>query len=318
MLSPLPDPPEELPPLLDTASAGPDDDVLHEYIDLFYRKYDSNINALILYGSYLSPALRKPTSFPDFILIGRDKRSVNLTFGQRCLYSFLPPHALSETISKRAGGPSRCKYYILTRDDFERATSTSPPDLAIAGRLGKRVAILRADAAYRSNLVQAWARSMALNGILALSDLPEIFDLDVFILGALRASYRAEFRMVEKGKIEGLLAAERDFYARAYGTILRHLERCGWVAGVGSSYRVAADPTDLHSLADPLIARSRRNGKWRLVKYILLFKNWTEYLVDKIERSQGERIHLTPLERRLPLIFAWRHFFRLLREDRLR
>ena len=46
---------------------------------------------------------------------------------------------------------------------------------------------------------------------------------------------------------------------------------------------------------------------------MLTFENWLPYLVRKVERRTGMRVELTPLERRLPLIFLWPRLFRVLR-----
>jgi len=37
-----------------------------------------------------------------------------------------------------------------------------------------------------------------------------------------------------------------------------------------------------------------------------------------VERAKGIKIELTPLEKRLPLVFGWRHFFKLMKDGHLR
>ena len=40
-------------------------------------------------------------------------------------------------------------------------------------------------------------------------------------------------------------------------------------------------------------------------KHMVTFANWLPYIVRKVERHTGRTIELTPLERKLPLIFLW-------------
>jgi hypothetical protein len=51
----------------------------------------------------------------------------------------------------------------------------------------------------------------------------------------------------------------------------------------------------------------------RWFKYMATLEGWTDLLLDKVERTQGLRVELTPLQRKYPYIFGWPHFFRLLR-----
>ena len=67
-----------------------------------------------------------------------------------------------------------------------------------------------------------------------------------------------------------------------------------------------------------LIQRSRRRGIARWPKGILLTDNWVDILLDKVERTHGHRIELTPTERRFVLILGLNYFFRLLREGKIK
>ena len=43
----------------------------------------------------------------------------------------------------------------------------------------------------------------------------------------------------------------------------------------------------------------------RWFKHMVTFANWLPYIVRKVERHTGRRIHLTLVERKLPIIFLW-------------
>jgi len=45
---------------------------------------------------------------------------------------------------------------------------------------------------------------------------------------------------------------------------------------------------------------------------MVTFANWLPYVVLKVERHSGERIELSRLERRLPLIFLWPRVIKVL------
>jgi len=51
------------------------------------------------------------------------------------------------------------------------------------------------------------------------------------------------------------------------------------------------------------VSKIRNTLRWP--KYALLYDGWLDYVLLKIERRSGERITLTPLERRWPLVFLW-------------
>ncbi|MBI2059765.1 MAG: hypothetical protein HYT87_08345 [Nitrospirae bacterium] len=319
MIPTLPTPASELTDLLNSTFTQVPDEWKQRFVGYFHGLYGEGLLAVVLYGSYLSPSLRKPTSFPDFIVVAKERTNANRTWGQRILYPFLPPNALSGSIPTTSGTPLPCKYYVLAADDFEKATDYDTRDLAIAGRLSKRIAVIHASGvAALAHVTQACARSMVLNAALALPSFDGPFELDEFSAATLNVSYRAEFRMTEAGKVKAIFNAEAEFYRQAYAVVLEELRDAGLVKSDGRRWQPTPQVESFRILAEELIRRSRRNGKWRLVKYILLFRGWTRYLVDKIERSQGERIELTALQKRFPLIFAWGHFFRLLRQGRLR
>jgi hypothetical protein len=72
----------------------------------------------------------------------------------------------------------------------------------------------------------------------------------------------------------------------------------------------------VYEFARPAARALRRRWRWyfvkskarstmRWLKHMATFANWLPYLVRKVERHRGERIELTRLEKRLPLIFLW-------------
>jgi hypothetical protein len=59
--------------------------------------------------------------------------------------------------------------------------------------------------------------------------------------------------------------------------------------------------------------RSKRRATLRWLKYIALYDDWLEYILQKVARRSGQTVELTPRERRWPLIFLWPKAIRFLR-----
>jgi len=68
---------------------------------------------------------------------------------------------------------------------------------------------------------------------------------------------------------------------------------------------------------DAFIRRSRRLAKARWPKQMLTVDNWLELILAKYERTHGEKIELTPLQRKYPLIFAWGQFFKAIKRGKV-
>jgi len=51
--------------------------------------------------------------------------------------------------------------------------------------------------------------------------------------------------------------------------------------------------------------RSEVRATSRWFKYIALYDDWLEYILQKIARRSGISVELTERERRWPLIFLW-------------
>jgi hypothetical protein len=59
--------------------------------------------------------------------------------------------------------------------------------------------------------------------------------------------------------------------------------------------------------------RSKLRATARWVKYVALYDDWLEYILQKVARRSGMAFELSERERRWPLIFLWPKAFRFLR-----
>jgi hypothetical protein len=59
--------------------------------------------------------------------------------------------------------------------------------------------------------------------------------------------------------------------------------------------------------------KSKLRATLRWVKYVALYEDWLEYVVQKVARRSGMAVTLSARERRWPLIFLWPKAIRFLR-----
>jgi len=236
---------------------------------------------------------------------------------------FLPPNIFYFEFSDPGLGRLAGKYSVTSLSDFRHETSTRARDTYLLGRFAKRVALVYArDERVREELVDSIVSAMEQNLALTLPFLPERFHRDEFITTLLGISYRGETRVDVDTKVEELFRAEAEYYRQCYGELLRArlLER--WAgAEADDSYFLPGKPwqrryRQLAVRAHLFKTRIRTYLRWP--KYLITFDNWLDYLLSKIERSKGIRLELTERERKYPLIFGWKHFFRLKRAGKIK
>jgi len=112
-----------------------------------------------------------------------------------------------------------------------------------------------------------------------------------------------------------LWGAQRDQMLPVYTLLLQDLAREGVLAEAGTGAYAIARPVraaERRQLAR-YFAWSRVRATTRWAKHVVTFEGWLDYILRKAERHTGQRIELTPRERRLPLVFLWPRVFRYLR-----
>lgn len=277
------------------------------------REAHGDVRAVVLYGSRLWDSTASPTSIFDFFVFAGDYRRFYRDRRDALLNLWLAP----STYHLEVGG-ERCKYNVVSLSDFARATAPGARDLFVAGRFSKRVALVwAADEGAREAILRGALAAMELVVPLAVSRLGPEFTFDEFLGAALGLSYAAEIRVESDTKVARLLRAEEPFYRRVYGALLaRYARSSGAIApvpGRGTWRQEEATLPARRRRTEALLRRSRRRMYVRWFKYMATLEGWTDLLLDKVERTQGLRVELTPLQRKYPYIFGWPHFFRLLR-----
>jgi hypothetical protein len=284
------------------------------HIDGLRRRHRDNLAAVLFYGSCLFGQTQTETSFPDFYLLVADLGRFHRSVVHDLLNRVLPPNVYYGVPVD--GSLLPCKVCVISVDQYLKETCASAADIHHLGRFSKRIALAYSrDEQTTRTVVQGMLTAMLTLIPHALTQLPERFSLEEFILRQLGLSYVGEQRILEPDKILRLLRGAEEFYFRVYPDVLAlHAHRFGnpVLEGDGRYRQRPADP--LARLRTSLfLRRSRVRGILRWPKYMLTVDNWVQYLLDKLERHQGVHVELTERQRRHPLIFGWPIYFEMRR-----
>lgn len=310
-------------PVLKEAFVSSEDPAVGAFSDHFRRTFGSSLVGVILYGSCLDDATRTPTSIYDFFLVCDDYRTFYPKRFDALLNTFLVPNTYNLEISGPTDQRWACKYNVVSLDHLRKETGERAADSYLFGRLGKRVRITWArDADSLDALVGCLHAAMLQTLRLLAPTLPDRLPLDDLIVRLLSLSYRGDFRIERDTKIQELVAAGRDHYRRFYGELIARSDQHDLpLALEGDACRnllSASDRIRGSRQTEAFLARSRRRSVYRWPKGFVTFGDYVEYLLRKVERTKGIRIELTERERKYPLLFAWKHFFRLKRQGLLK
>ncbi len=289
-----------------------------EFFLQYFLEHFEGIAGIYMYGSMLNPVLSTPTSFLDFYIIVDDYKRFYKSGIHTLINSVLPPNSYFLKLNDH-GTPMPCKYCVLDTRALERTTRYPQlKDFFIAGRLAKRIGILYVkDQAFLSGFLETIYTAMRFNVTFALSEMTAAFTLDDFIIHLLGLSYRAEIRTETEDKIISLYNSEKDFYQKIYRAFLEQEASLGTLGRQGEHYETIR-PYFTKSYTTGFMKHARKRAVYRWPKSIYTFSNYVDYLQLKIERTTGERLELSKWDRRFPLVFGWRHLFKLLKKKAIR
>lgn len=284
----------------------------------YFNEYFNGIECIFMYGSMLNPKLSTPTSFPDFYIIVNNYKTFYRSNVHAILNKVLPPNSYFLKLEKN-GLSLPSKYCVLDTQDLYKTTHYPVlKDFFIAGRLAKRIGILYVkDETFLSQFLDAVYNAMYFNVMFAISEIEHAFSLEEFIIHLLGLSYRAEVRTETQEKIISLYNSEKLFYQRLYGLFLEQEISTGRIKVNNGSF-TTIKPYFTKQYINKLIKQSRRRAVYRWPKSIYTFSDYVGYLELKIERTTGEKLKLSKWDRRFPLIFGWRHLFRLIKKKAVR
>ncbi len=292
-----------------------------------------SIRSILLYGSHMLGANPDRHSAVDFVVIVDDYRAFYAALNEAgelhrptwllsMMAGLLPPNAIAFAPDDARNGLAKC--IIVSSAHLERALGPCPPDHFLLGRLVQKVGLVYSAIPNDAEWVEqqlAAARAGVLEWMEPYLDGP----VDAERLGRrmLEVCYGGELRPESRQRSDRIFESQAGHFREHFGPVLE----CGVEQGVlvESIDRDAehAGALTTYELARPASAASRRKWRWhfrkskvrataRWFKHVATFDNWLPYIVHKVERHRGERIELTPLERRLPIIFLWPRVIKVL------
>jgi hypothetical protein len=285
----------------------------------------SQVLAIILYGSCLSAETRKTGAFFDFFVIVDGYGDYFARTTHAMVGPVLPPSVFYTVFQPdHPQGALRCKYNVISRAQFIDETGAGASDIHTLGRFSKRVGLVYARDPASGRLVEERIET-AMRTVMghALTRLEGRFSFEELLLALLGISYEGEHRVKEASKVRALLDAERPYYEAAYGALADERLAGGELVAAddgGLELPGAGSPDQLAARrrTERFLSLSRLRGVCRWPKYLLTVDNWVEIVLDKLERHNGVKLELTPLQRRYPLLFGWGHLARLLRDGLIR
>jgi hypothetical protein len=260
---------------------------------------------VLFYGS----CLRKPEtllsdSLLDFYLLVDDYRAAYdsglLAFANR----LLPPNVFYLELP-RPGGALRCKYAVLTLDQFAAGTSRNTLNVSLWARFSQPARLLWSrDAATGDRVAEACVEAI-LTMLGNVRPLVPSDDAEVLWRRAFEATYAAELRSETPDRATELVRLDLDRYRRVTAPALALLREQG--RGPPSADECAA-----------LWRKRRRVGKLlnlaRLAKATFTFQGALDYVLWKVRRHSGVELQVTDWQRRHPLlsapVLAWRLYRR--------
>ena len=276
----------------------------------------SSVRVILLYGSHLTDASPDRHSAFDFVVVVGDYASCYSGLSaagelhrpvwlMTQMARVLPPNVIA--FAPNQGEESIAKCVIVSRDHLTKALGSEPPDHFLLGRmvqmLGK-VWIASPEDESWIDAQLAGARGRVLEWMVPYLDAP--VDAAGFGRRMLEVCYQGELRPESRGRADRLSDAQDGHFREQFGAVLARGEADGVLRREGQAFVLAGPaPAHVRRRWRRHFRRSKVRATLRWFKHILTFANWLPYVVRKVERHTGRPIHLTTIERKLPLIFLW-------------
>jgi len=273
--------------------------------------------AVVHYGSHAQHSQPKAESAHDFFVIVDRYRDAYRSLASRGVARFRPrvatllnhllaPNVIRVTVPGVTPAlEAKCAVYSWS--DFRLAASPHARDHFALGRLFQHVQVAwTRDQESTERVIDSLIGARIATFAWGSPYLPHQFDVDAYCRVLLETSFAAEIRPEGSERVEMLLAAQRETLLPVYTALLDHLIQDRILTRDGKVYTLAAPVGKWAKFrAAMYFRRSKVRATSRWLKYIALYDDWLEYILQKIARRSGVSVELTERERRWPLIFLW-------------
>lgn len=257
--------------------------------------------AVLFYGSCLrKPETMLSDALLDFYLLVDDYQAAYdsslIAFANRVL----PPNVFYLELPQ-AGGTLRCKYAVLTLEQFVAGTSPETLNVSLWARFSQPARLLWSrDPATADRVAESCVEAiLTMLGNAAPLAAPSA-DAELLWRRAFEATYAAELRSETSDRAAELVRLDLARYQRVTGPALELLRERG--------------PALTGEESAALWRKRRRVGKLlnlaRLAKATFTFQGALDYVLWKVRRHSGVELPVTDWQRRHPLlsapVLAWR------------
>jgi len=284
------------------------------------------VRSILLYGSHMLGANPDRHSAVDFVVIVDTYRpfyaALNAsgelhrpTWLLSTMAHVLPPNVIAFAPEHVHDGIAKC--IIVSRAHLEHGLGPNPADHFLLGRLIQKVGSIYNATPNDAEWVEQLLAS-ARDGVLQWMEPYLEGPVDAEGLGrrVLEVCYGGEVRPESKQRAGRIFEGQVDHFREHFPGVLMDGVEHGVLVERSDAEQDGPGALATYELRRPAspalrkkwrrhFRRSKVRATARWFKYMATFANWLPYVVRKVERHRGERIELTTLERRLPLIFLW-------------
>lgn len=275
------------------AIAGSDDSEreLAALVALARERHGDGLRALILFGSCLSPSMRKPGSIPDlFALVDALPAALAAeAIGPiACAVArALPPVTIAMRVPWRTDTVAKLN---LIEPVTARGELRAARDLYLAGRFGKHTRTLWVrDGECEREVDELLAAAAERIADSVLDGLPAHCSLDRAVEQCVALSYHAEVRPESATRIAATYRAFASEYQARYRPLLALRAQARGLRLDGDA--LVDDRAPERTRAERrryrlLLARSRLRSAARWPKQALVYRGWFPYLLGKLRRAR--------------------------------
>lgn len=290
---------------------------LYLLTDAICAPYQAEVIAVLFYGSCLHQEPRADALADLFIIVSSYG---NLWHNQKWLRGaayVLPPNVFYQELGL-PGKTVRCKYAVLSMEDFEAGCATWFHTY-IFGRFAQPAAMVCSRSeAEESRIISALATATQRLLGEGISLMTQDFTGLALWRETLRRSYGTELRPESAAYIESLVERARGYFLSTADAYLQSSPAAIQLMGSNLWRAVNPQPKRLKLRWACRTLLGKCLSLLRLMKAFFTFSNGVDYIVYKLERHTGKPIQVPNRVRKWPLIFLWELGFRLWRQGRFR